>query len=48
MNKFMQTKKSGWYVEACALILAIITTICYVARNGNYLSPVSGLSLIHI
>ena len=45
MNKFMQTKKSGWYVEACALILAIITTICYVARNGNYLSPVSGLAV---
>ena len=45
MNKFIQTKKSGWYVEVCSLILAIITTICYVARNGNYLSPVSGLAV---
>lgn len=41
LKKFLETKKAGWYVELAAFIFALITLIAYVARGGNYLSPVS-------
>lgn len=46
LQKFLETKKSGWYVELVSFILALITLITYVARGGNYLSPVSTSAVV--
>lgn len=46
LRKFLETKKSGWYVELVSFILALITLITYVARGGNYLSPVSTSAVV--
>ncbi len=46
LQKFLETKKSGWYVELVSFILALITLIAYVARGGNYLSPVSTSAVV--
>ncbi len=46
LQKFLETKKSGWYVELVSFILALITLITYVARGGNYLSPVSTFAVV--
>ena len=46
LKKFLETKKSGWYVELISFILALITLITYVARGGNYLSPVSTSAVV--
>lgn len=46
LKKFLETKKSGWYVELVSFILALITLITYVARGGNYLSPVSTSAVV--
>ncbi len=46
LQKFLETKKSGWSVELVSFILALITLITYVARGGNYLSPVSTSAVV--
>ena len=46
LKKFLETKKAGWYVELSSFILALITLIAYVARGGNYLSPVSTSAVV--
>lgn len=46
LKKFLETKKSGWYVELVSFILALITLITYVARGGNYLSPVNTSAVV--
>ena len=46
LQKFLETKKSGWYVELVSFILALITLIAYVTRGGNYLSPVSTSAVV--
>ena len=46
LKKFLETKKAGWYVELTSFILAFITLIAYVARGGNYLSPVSTSAVV--
>lgn len=46
LKKFLETKKAGWYVELASFILAFITLIAYVARGGNYLSPVSTSAVV--
>lgn len=48
MNKFksfLANKKTGFYVSAVACLLALIGLIVYVARGGNYLSPVNGVAV---
>lgn len=46
IKKFLETKKAGWYVELASFILALITLITYMARGGNYLSPVSASAVV--
>lgn len=46
MKNFLASKKVGWYVSVVALVLALITLIAYVARGGNYLSPVESSVVI--
>lgn len=46
IKKFLETKKTGWYVELASFILALITLITYMARGGNYLSPVSTSAVV--
>lgn len=46
MKAFFSNKKPGWYVSALSLILGIVTVIVYVARGGNYLSPVSDAAVL--
>ena len=46
LKKFLETKKAGWYVELASFSLAFITLIAYVARGGNYLSPVSTSAVV--
>ena len=46
LKKFLETKKAGWSVVLASFILAFITLIAYVARGGNYLSPVSTSAVV--
>ncbi len=41
INRFLQNKKPGFYVSLVGLVCALVALICYTARGGNYLSPVS-------
>jgi hypothetical protein len=45
VKKFLANKKPGFYVMAVAFLLGLISLIVYVARGGNYLSPVSGIAV---
>ena len=45
VKKFFANKKPGFYVMALACLLGLLSLIVYVARGGNYLSPVSGLAV---
>lgn len=41
IKRFLQNKKPGFYVSLAGLVCALVALICYTARGGNYLSPVS-------
>lgn len=43
--RFLKNKRPGWYVSLASLILGLITLITYTVRGGNYLSPVSSVTV---
>lgn len=46
IKRFLANKKPGFYVLLAAFLVGLIGLITYVARGGNYLSPVSAPAVI--
>lgn len=46
IKRFLANKKPGFYVLLAAFVLGLVGLITYVARGGNYLSPVSKVAVI--
>ena len=45
IKEFFASRKPGFYVSFFGCVLALIGFIVYVARGGNYLSPVNGAAV---
>lgn len=44
-KKFLADKLPGFYVACFSFVFALLSLIIYVARGGNYLSPVSPVAV---